>query len=106
DTGIGIGDGYDIPAGLLRRECKFNLNETSFQFPVDSPGLFLVARGARSSGKLNVVQSPEFSDLVRVDIVSKTDHPLARLRTMMCGLENKNGERGVGIFASISSCMC
>jgi len=87
---------------MLPNECKCNTNETSFELPVDSPSLFLVARGGQSSGNLHVVQSSEIGDTVKVEVVTKTDFPEARLRTMICDLKRKKGGVGVGIFASFS----
>ncbi|KAH7921450.1 hypothetical protein BV22DRAFT_1198201 [Leucogyrophana mollusca] len=72
--------------------------ETSFELDVDSAALYLVSRGSRHSGGVNIVQSEVEGDKVGVNVRVGYYYEPALARATVCLLERRQGENGVGIF--------
>lgn len=112
---------YDIPADLTTHECVGdeyggwpgsydNMQESisslysahaSFELPVQSAVLFLLSRGSRYSGRLDISVSEELdSKTVAVNITSKSYHRNMIDETRVCRVTRGSNENGVGIFVS------
>ncbi|OBZ77938.1 54S ribosomal protein L16, mitochondrial [Grifola frondosa] len=73
--------------------------QASFELPISSDSLYLIARGALSHGSIEISDSGEAgSDVVRVDISAFYYHEDALDRAEVCLLQPEEGKNGVGIF--------
>jgi hypothetical protein len=72
--------------------------EASFDLPVSSKTLFLLARGAMSSGTVDITTSPTLTDVAKVDVKVHYYHESAIEHAKVCSIQRKRGEAGVGFF--------
>ncbi|OBZ69747.1 hypothetical protein A0H81_10112 [Grifola frondosa] len=73
--------------------------QTSFELPVSSDLLYLIARGALSHGSIDISDSGETgSDVVQVYISAFYYHESALNRAKVCLLQPEEGKNGIGIF--------
>lgn len=75
----------------------------SFDIPLDSSAIYLLARGLQANGRITVVpHQTATSDVITVDIAAEyRDWDLFR-STAVCLLERRRGEQVVGVFVSTS----
>lgn len=71
--------------------------ETSFDLPISSDTLLLIARGTMS-GSVDIKTSSDIFDVAKVDISMKYFRKEARQNAKACLVRRKSGENGVGIF--------
>ncbi|EMD33258.1 hypothetical protein CERSUDRAFT_118300 [Gelatoporia subvermispora B] len=97
----------DWQKGRMELDDLYNPNRdlkhiaaTTFELPVDSDLLYLVARGALSHGKVTISSSgEEGSDKMVVHVRMQYAHEDALNRTKVCLLSPPEGGIGVGIFS-------
>jgi len=104
-----VGDlDWPIPPEMTIQECadwpgEPNTQEVtvehSFQLPISSDLLFLVARGPLANGQVNIVQSEDQSDRATVTVQTTYDEQHLLDLVKICSLVAKEGENGVGIFS-------
>ncbi|KAF9043669.1 hypothetical protein BDP27DRAFT_1434903 [Rhodocollybia butyracea] len=75
--------------------------EHSFQLPISSDLLFLVARGPLANGQVNIVQSEDQSDHATVTVQTTYDEQHLLDLVKICSLVAEEGENGVGIFGAL-----
>ena len=71
---------------------------TSFELPVSSDLLFLLARGSMSGGTVDIMSSPTVSNVAKVHVTVKYYREDVRDRAKVCLVKRRDGENGVGIF--------
>ena len=75
----------------------------SFGIPLDSSAIYVMARGRQATGNVTVIPDQAgVDDEVTIDITARYREWETFRGTIMCLMERKKGERGVGIFVSIS----
>ncbi|KAF9018936.1 hypothetical protein BDZ89DRAFT_1021123, partial [Hymenopellis radicata] len=73
-------------------------SQRSFDLPLSSDLMFLLARGSLSSGIVKIVSSPVVTDAVRVDIAVQYHYPAVLDHTKVCLMRRAEHEIGVGFF--------
>jgi hypothetical protein len=75
---------------------------TSFELPIDSRTLFLLARGALSSGVVSFATSNILKDAAQVDVTVGYYRQSALERVKICSTTRSSGENGVSLLVSAS----
>ncbi|KAF6761046.1 hypothetical protein DFP72DRAFT_879920 [Ephemerocybe angulata] len=85
-----------IAPGLARYPAA---STTSFELPLSADSLYLVSRGAYSGGSVDVVTSAnQKQGSATVVVTVKYFHEEMRDAVMVCRVERRKGDSGVGIF--------
>ncbi len=77
--------------------------ETTFHLPADSETLFLLSRGPKLGGGVEIVTSPELDDVVEVQINARYFRKDLLDRTNVCLSERGEGEYGISMLVSAHS---
>ncbi|KAJ3988946.1 hypothetical protein F5890DRAFT_1471100 [Lentinula detonsa] len=72
----------------------------TFELPIDSEILFLVARGSLMDGNVNIIQSDDENESAIVSISTSYDDAELLQSIKLCKVAARKGENGVGIFSS------
>jgi len=74
----------------------------SFGIPSDLSAIYVMARGQQATGRVTVVpDQTSVDDGVTIDITAKYHEWETFRGTIMCLMERKKGEQGIGIFVSV-----
>ncbi|KIK63064.1 hypothetical protein GYMLUDRAFT_41375 [Collybiopsis luxurians FD-317 M1] len=104
---------YPIPPEFTVEECAdwddgqhtqsngHSSVQHTFELPVSSDLLFLVARGPSSMGEVNIVQAEEESDSAAITVITHYDEDGSDLLDLikLCRVVAREGENGIGIFS-------
>ena len=75
----------------------------SFGIPLDSSAIYVMARGKQATGNVTVVKhQTSVDEEVTVDVTAQYHEWETFRGTIICLMERKKGEQGVGIFVSLS----
>ncbi|TFK74656.1 hypothetical protein BDN72DRAFT_759463 [Pluteus cervinus] len=74
--------------------------ETTFHLPADSETLFLLSRGPKLGGGVEIVTSPSLDDVVEVQINARYLRKDLLDRTSVCLSERGEGEYGISMLSS------
>lgn len=86
------------PSHITAQSSQFRRTSASFDLPLSADNLFLLARGSRSHGSVNV-ETSKTGDSVKVHVsASYYDPEILKSGAEVCLVKRKNNEVGVGIF--------
>ncbi|KAF8627774.1 hypothetical protein AX17_006139 [Amanita inopinata Kibby_2008] len=72
--------------------------EVSFELPLDSEDLFFFSHGLRTGGQLEIKNSNEQRNTVKVNVQIKYWRPQSSRMTKVCQFKREKNEHGVGVF--------
>jgi len=73
-------------------------SSVSFELPVSSAVLFLLARGTLAVGDVQILQASQVGDVAKVEVIVGYHEEEALHRAQVCTMSRQGGEKGVGIF--------